>query len=743
MAYRQRRLPGRDGHGAVERRFFNKLPANATLEMLTYTEALARAATEYGIEHEYIDIWGRTHATTEQISRSILAALGVPVGSVEEIERFLEERNLAAWDRPVDPAIVVREDADSIRLRIPADRGGDSVKLEIRWEGGEVEHHWFRLPELQTLETVTVGGREFLAKRVPLPRPLRLGYHDVHLYWVKEPELESLGEARFIVCPLRAYQLNERIAGIAVSLYGLRSGRNWGCGDFTDLSAVIDPFAKAGAAFIALNPLHAIPNRQPYNTSPYLPQCSFYRNFIYLDVERVGVDIGVGPLEIVELLTAFNREFDAASLAPEIESLRATEFVEYERVARLKLRVLRILFKGFLDAGSTSALDRYVEAEGDLLHEFAVFCALDETVHRDCPDIWLWTDWPPKFREPRSPAVLQFAEEHANDVLFYKFLQWHVDRQLAAVQAHAMEQGMRIGLYHDLALATDRWGADLWANRTFYIAGCRVGAPPDEFSPFGQDWAFPPPNRDRHREGGYELFAQSIRKNARHGGALRIDHVMRFFRLYWIADGMPTTEGAYVRDYAEDLLGILALESVREKFVVIGEDLGTVTEEVRRALSHAGILGYRVLWFEKDLSGRFRAPGEYAAQAAVSTTTHDLPTLAGFWIGRDIEARKAAELIDEESYQRQLSSRHDEIRRLRDALHDAGFAGDPIGFLLSTPCEVAIVNQEDLTGETEQQNLPGSTWQHPNWRRKMKVAVEDLGPLAANLESAIARSHRK
>ncbi len=384
-----------------------------------------------------------------------------------------------------------------------------------------------------------------------------------------------------------------------------------------------------------------------------------------------------------------------------------------------------------------------VEAEGALLHDYAVFCALDEAIHRDHPDVWLWTDWPPEYQEPRSPAVLAFAAEHENDVLFYKFLQWSVDRQLAAAQAHAIGQGMRIGLYHDLALATDRWGADLWANRSFYIAGCRVGAPPDEFSPLGQDWAFPPPNRDRHRECGYELFAQSIRKNALHGGALRIDHVMRFFRLYWIADGLTTAQGAYVRDHAEDLLGILTLESVREKFVVIGEDLGTVADEVRHALSQAGVLGYRVLWFEKDSSGRFRAPGEYPAQAAVSTTTHDLPTLAGFSASRDIEVRKAADLIDEEAHWKQLAARRDEIRRMNEAMQDAGFGGDPIGFLLSTPCEVAIVNQEDLTGEIEQQNLPGSTWQYPNWRRKMKVAVEDLGPLAANLEVAIARSQRR
>jgi len=696
---------------------------------VTYTEALARAAEAYGIEPEYVDVWNHPHATSEDVSRAILNGLGVPTGSAEEIEKLLEDRRLAEWSRPFDPTIVLREDADSLRLRIPADRGGDSVKLEIRWEGGDVEHHWFWLPELQVLENATVGGREFLAKRVPLPGPLRTGYHDFKIFWMKEPELDIFGEAQFIVCPQRAYQLNGRVAGVALSLYGLRSGRNWGCGDFTDLCATVNSFAKAGAAFIALNPLHAIPNRQPFNTSPYLPQCSFYRNFLYLDVERTGRDIGV--------------DFDVNTVSQETEALRAAEFVEYERVAQLKSRILRTLFDRFHEAGRSTAFDQYVESEGALLHDFAVFCAVDEVIHREHPNVWLWTDWPVEYQEPHSEAVQKFAAEHANNVLFYKFLQWQVDRQLAEAQAAALAQGMRIGLYHDLALATDRWGADLWDHRPFYIARCRVGAPPDEFSPLGQDWAFPPPNRDTHCQSGYELFAQSIRKNARHGGALRIDHVMRFFHLYWIADGMPTSQGAYVRDYAQDLLGILALESVREKFIVIGEDLGTVTEEVRRSLNQSGILGYRVLWFEKDLSGRFRSPGEYSQQAAVSTTTHDLPTLHGFLTSRDIEVRKAAGLIDEEMYRRLLAERQDEIRRLNEALQNAGFAGDPIGFLLSTPCEVAIVNQEDLTGETEQQNLPGTTSQHPNWRRKMKVTVEDLGPLAASLESAIARSGRK
>jgi len=679
--------------------------------------------TAFGIEPKYNDIWGQTHWTSPEVARAILRSLGI-----EDVERTLANRGAEEWSRPLDPTLVVSEDTDSIRLRVPAGQSGASVKIEIEWEGGEVEHHWFWLPELRELDRAVVDGHEFVAKRVPLAH-LRLGYHRVRALWVKEPSLELFSESRFIVCPRKMRQPEGRMAGVAVSLYGLRSRRNWGCGDFTDLRALIATLAPAGVDFIALNPLHAIPNRQPYNTSPYLPQCSLYRNYIYLDVGRVAEQLNL-------------QELDTAAVGQEIEVLRATEFVEYERVAGLKLRVLRVLFQRLLDGGGSPDFDRYVESEGAPLHDFATYCALDEVLHGRNPEVWLWRDWPAEYQDPHSPAVREFAIEHSREVLFYKFLQWQIHCQLAEAQAYAIEQGMRIGLYHDLALATDRWGADVWAYRPFYAAGCRVGAPPDEFSPHGQDWAFPPPDREAHRTDGYQLFAQFIRKTARHGGALRIDHVMRFFRLWWIPDGMTASDGAYVRDYAADVLGILKLESQRGGFVVIGEDLGTVTDEVRTALTESGILSCRVLWFEHHPEGPFVRPDEYPAQAAVATSTHDLPTLAGFFQSRDIEARRAAGLVDGAEDRRQTEARKQEIGQLKQALAAAGFENDPLGFLLSTPCLLAIVNQEDLTGEIDQQNLPGSTWQHPNWRRKMKIAVEDLGPVAEQLKRRIQYAGR-
>lgn len=680
---------------------------------------LEQAAARWQIELSYTDTWGNQHVALSDAICSVLNSFGVQTDTAEHLEAAIQQHDLEAWSRPFPSCLVVFEDTDSLLVRVPESGLGQTIKLEFEWEGGEVQHHWFFLPELPEVER----QHGFVAKRVSLP-PLRLGYHRLRVYWVKTPELELFGEAHFIVCPHKVVTREDRIAGVALSLYGLRSSRNWGIGDFTDLRAAVDRFAPAGAAFIALNPLHAIPNRQPYNISPYLPECSMYRNYLYLDVERVP---GFQPSE---------------DLSDQCSSLRDTPFVEYERIASLKLSTLQAAFSRFLANGGSGAFAQFIVAEGEHLHNYAVYCALWFKLHGEYPEVWLWTDWPDQYREPRSPDVAAFAEDHSSEVLFFKFLQWQVDVQLAEVQEYALASGMKIGLYHDLALATDRFGADLWANRAFYADGARVGAPPDELGPGGQDWGFPPPNREAHRADGYQLFARTIRNTARRGGALRIDHVMRFFRLFWIPEALTARDGLYVRDYLDDLIGVLALESARGGFIVIGEDLGTVAPEVRARLDEAGILGYRLLWFEKHPDGHLKAPHEYSRQAAVSTTTHDLPTLAGFFQGRDIEARKAAGLVDEAAYQYQWASRREDMPRVEESLGSAGFPHDAISFVLATPSSVAIVNQEDLTGEMEQQNLPATTWEHPNWRRKMLMPVEELGPLATELRVKIERAGR-
>ena len=706
---------------------------------------IARAAQTWGIETSYWDMWGHQHHASPELLTAILASFGVDARTRESLDQAMDERAWREWSVPLVPTLVItRSDAPcQIMLSLPESHAAAEGQIEIRFEGGGARQTSIALGNLPIVEEAMLRGRCLVRKRVSLDGDLPLGYHE--LAFRAGPEVTA--SARLIVCPNRAYQPDwlesARSAGLAISLYGVRSSRNWGCGDTGDLRAIVDWVAeRVNAGFIALNPLHAIPNRQPYNISPYLPNSIFYRNPLYLDIEQIE-DFRASP-EAAALL-------GSEEVQREITALRASEFVEYERVYKLKQRFLKLLFENFVDernrkTARTADFDGYIQREGDLLHKFAVHSALEAAIRGEDPSIWTWRSWPKEFQAPDSAGTRGFVERHDREVLFHKYLQWQLDHQLRAAQEHARERGLRIGFYHDLALATDRFGSDLWAHRSFFVSGCRVGAPPDAFSPRGQDWAFPPPNSQRHYQDGYRLFADSIRRNCRHGGALRIDHVMRFFRLYWIPEHMDASEGTYVRDRWEDLLPILALESVREKFVVVGEDLGTVPDEIRDALHRFGIFGYRVFYFEQDRAGRFRSPQEYPADSLVSATTHDLPTLAGFWIGRDIEARRRAGLLpDEAAYWQMLEERAVQKQRMLDLLHNLkllpewftrnardvrDLSGELhnaiVGFLAMTNSKLLTLNQEDLLKETEQQNLPGSTAEYPNWRRKMKCTVEEL-----------------
>lgn len=714
-------------------------------------EALNRAAALCGVEHEYWDIFGRHHPTPPSVKQAILTSMGVDASSVESLDGAVEERLWRAWNR-VGPATIVMGEEEAAEVKVNLDSGASNgrLRVEVHWEEGGSATAEYSLEDLPIVESAELRGRTFQRRRASLPEPLRTGYHRL-VMTVSGDAGRAAAESRLIVGPERAYRPDSliaddrRAAGITVSLYGVRSERNWGCGDTTDLHALVDWISQeVGGSFLGLNPLHAIHNRAPYNTSPYLPNCTFYRNYIYIDPERVE-EFAASP----RARTLFAQpKFQEA-----LGCLRKAEFVEYEKVARLKQRFLKLLFRTFLreyreNTIRAQTFRKWVEVEGDLLEAFAVYSALDEVLHKRDQNLWLWTQWPEEYRDPASPAVVEFAAKHWRLVLFHKYTQWLLDTQLAEAHRHAMEQGLPLGLYHDLALATDRFGSDLWAHRRFYVHGCRVGSPPDDFSPDGQDWSFPPPNAEQHRADGYEHFIESIRKSCRHGGALRIDHVMRFFRLFWIPEGLTAAHGAYVRDNPEELLRVLALESVRQKVVVVGEDLGTVEPSFRQALAKFGILSYRLLYFEKHPDGRFRLPPEYPHQALVSVTTHDLPTIAGFWTGRDIQCRRDAGTIDDGAYRSQMEDRVREKQRLLDTLFSLQLLPDwvqrsaaelpqltaelhsaIIGFLAMTPSLLLALNQEDLTREEYQQNLPGTTEQYPNWRRKMRYSVAELKSL--------------
>ncbi len=714
-----------------------------------YRPALERAAKLWGIDLSYWDIFGKKHEVSDDVVKGIFAALGVDASDADSLNRAVERRLREEWTQELPEVEVVglRGNAPAW-VNLPEDLPQVPLRVHFLWEDGGETDYTYALSAMEVLGTCEIGENRFVRRRIPLPMETPLGYHQMTVEGGLPGKPLFVANTQLIVTPERAYQppvLDEgcKCAGIGASLYSLRSHRNWGCGDFTDLG----PFCEWAVqdlhcAFVALNPLHLIANRLPYNASPYLPVSTYYKNFLYLDLERIPE---------FQRSALVQKRLHAQGVRQKILQYRMKDLVDYEGVAQLKLGFLAFSFLEFrheLRQRTPRALAflEWCEAQRDLLTPFTTFCALDRHMHKRNPDVWVWQDWPTGYQDPQYAAVAQFTRRHRHLRQFYAWVQWLTFQQLEEAGDAAKAAGLKIGLYHDLALATDSCGADVWAQRDYFVMGCRVGAPPDDFSPDGQDWAFPPPNYEKHRRNAYWMFRESIRRNMMAGGALRIDHVMRFFRLYWIPAGFTAADGTYVRDYAENLVRILALESVRNEVLVVGEDLGTVEPATRETLERFGILSYRLFFFERDDAGAMKLPERYPTDALVATSTHDLPTIAGSWIGRDIEARDYAGLLtDHGVYEQQWGSRRDLKQQILDALFAEGLmpeyytrraheiselTGDlhnaVIGYLARTPAKLFQVNQEDLIKQLDQQNLPGSTWQYPNWQRKMAYGVEDL-----------------
>jgi 4-alpha-glucanotransferase len=705
---------------------------------VNYDDALWRAAAETAVQTSYWDIFGGEHHASREALQSILRSLGWDVSRFESIEDGRRSRFAQSLRAAIPATWVTSENAKWIPLTLPS-QANASFNYRITLEDGQTREHGGHTSQLHLLSRASHDNQEYSTFQLPLPSDIPIGYHRFQI----TANQVDFPPAHLIICPDRTYLPDAlrdggRSAGFNISLYGLRSNRNWGCGDFTDLRGLTEwAHREVGFSFIGLNPLHALHNRTPYNASPYLPVSMYYKNHIYIDIEATP--------EFATSACAQNL-LGSAKVQDKIRGLRASDFVRYTEVDRLKRRFLKVLYREFhrnADAARRQSFNSYCEREGDLLSRFALYCSLDEDLHRKNPNLWTWRDWPAQYQQPDSAESQAFARGHSRSIEYYKYIQFVIEEQLAAAQLHAKEVGMPIGLYHDLAVATDNFGSDLWGTRDHYVEGCRVGAPPDDFSPDGQDWGFPPPNKETHRAEGYELFRESIRKIVRHGGALRIDHVMRLYRLFWVPAGMSPAAGAYVRDYAEDLMHILALESVRSRNIIIGEDLGTITDEMRDLFTRFGILSYRLFPFEKNYqTGEFRPSSAYPRQALVSSSTHDLPTLAGFWRNSDIESRKQAGLIEQSHADQQTWERRREKQRMLDVLvaerlspaRDGGAIDDLdgdlhnsiIGFISQVPSVLLLLNQEDFTKELYQQNLPGTTAQYPNWQRKMRVSIEEL-----------------
>jgi len=721
---------------------------------------LERLAAANGIEPSWRDNWGGVHPTDPKTSAGLLAAMGVGAATTAEARRSLAAQTEADWCEPAPPVLVVRAvsppERFSIALSRPARLALPSrlrVSVELVEEGGSRRGVNFSAGEISHLGTRTYGDRAWDRYGVPLPGPFPLGYHTLHVV-AGGARVVLRRAVALIVCPDRAYEApraegGARAAGLGVALYGVRSRRNTGIGDFGDLRRLTRWATRAlGVRFIGLNPLHATRNRYPYAHSPYLPLSSRFVNHLYLELEAIP-----------EFAASAAAQQQVAAAAPLLARLRATPHIPYDEADEFKERVLRTLFAEFLagcwdragDHPQRKRFEDYLAREGQALEQFALFQAIDAHLIAAGECGWSWRLWPDGFRSPEGPDARAFLEQRREEVLFRQYVQWQLDEQLGQLNRDARQAGLSLGYYHDLALAVDGSGADTWARPDLFATGARVGAPPDEFNAAGQDWGFPPPHPRRDRAQGYQAFAAQIRHACRHAGLLRIDHVMRLARLFWVPDNQPASAGAYVRYRESDLFGILALESVRNRTVIVGEDLGVVPDGFRETMAVEGLCSCRLLWFERHDDGTCRAPEQYPRDAMVSITTHDLATFTGFWSGHDLLTRRAIGLFpDEPSFIRALESRRQERRRLLELLVSCGLlgperlgsAGEPadpdgelhnavVALLCRTPSRFFVLAQEDLFKVLDQQNVPGTVTERPNWVWRMPWTVEELESAAA------------
>jgi 4-alpha-glucanotransferase len=636
-------------------------------------------AKDLGIQTEFMDGQGHRHVTDTAALQIILDALPARIPT-----RFLKE-------------VVVIRSGQSARTELD-----QAATLPLRWK------------IVAGLKVIAEG--ETPDRVIVWPQGLPEGSYRLHL----TDAAALTEEAPLIVAPPRAFGGDfDRCWLLTVQLYGIRSERNWGIGDFTDLEGLIKLAAGLGADGVGLNPLHALFDDRPGDCSPYSPNSRQFLNPLYIDVEKL-------------------QEFQPGAIAGHaaaIARLRGNDIVDYAGVADLKWRALRSAFAVFkANAGTErhTAFAKFCAERGAMLSRFACF----ETLRHKFKQPW-W-EWPDEWRQPDDArsAVLH-AGADAGEIEFVEFVQWTADQQLAACKALATRLGMKVGLYLDVAVGVQSDGFDAWNEQSAISRHLAVGAPPDALNTAGQNWGLAGFNAAGLEIRSFEPFHEMLRASMRHAGAIRLDHVLGLKRLYLVPHGFAADNGVYVQMPFEALLAATAQESMKHRCVVIGEDLGTVPEGFREQMADWGIWSYQVMMFERDDRGAFRGVDHYTANALVTFNTHDLSTYAGWRCFSDLALKRSLGIDPGESDEARwhaLAMLNDVLRHHAIEDHDLYAVA---GFLARTKSRLLAISLEDLLGVIDQPNIPGTVDEHPNWRRRLPLSIDEM---AAAIDVARLRS---
>ena len=630
-------------------------------------DLLAQAQIK-GVQSEFVDALGKLRVTDPVALKSILDAL-----PEKRVYRF------------VSGPVVVRA-LGHPRTELAA-TGAPPLQWKIAGNGNVIAQGATREPV------------------IAWPAGLPLGYHRLTL-----TDAEGVTEeVPMIVAPERAFGGDfDRGWLLAVQLYSVRSNRNWGIGDFTDLAALVRLAKQLGADGVGLNPLHVLFDDHPADCSPYSPNSRLFLNPLYIDVEAI-------PEYSADLVP------DAAATAAR---LREGDRVPYADMAALKWLALRAAFNSFVTSASgvrRNQFDAFRADRAPLLSRFACFEVLR---HRFTGP---WWEWPPEWRQPDATKCAELRNgPDKREVEFVEFVQWTADSQLHAAKELAGQLGMRVGLYLDVAVGVQSNGFDAWNEQTAISRHLAVGAPPDVLNTVGQDWGLAGFNAGGLEAQSFVPFADMLAASMRHAGAIRIDHVLGLKRLYLVPRGFKPDNGAYVQMPFEALLGAVARESAAHKCIVIGEDLGTVPEGFRETMQDFGIWSYLVMMFERDDAGHFRNIDYYRPNALVTLNTHDLCTYAGWRSFSDLKMKLSLGLDPGENDQ----ARWDALGALDEILRQNGINANDLysvlAFLSRTPSRLLAVSMEDLLGVIDQPNIPGTIDEHPNWRQRLPVTLDKI-----------------